>query len=46
MMPNAAAGEDIRVLPGQPDALGLPDHDYWLFDSRDLWVMEGDKGHD
>jgi hypothetical protein len=40
--PNVAAGEDIRVLPGQPGALGLPDHDYWLFDSRDLWVMEYD----
>jgi hypothetical protein len=40
--PNVAAGEDIRILPGQPGALGLPDHDYWLFDSRDLWVMEYD----
>jgi hypothetical protein len=40
--PNVAAGEDIRILPGQPGPLGLPDHDYWLFDSRDLWVMEYD----
>jgi hypothetical protein len=41
--PNAEAGEDIRILPGEPGALGLPDHDYWLFDSRDLWVMSYDS---
>ncbi|MFF8961555.1 DUF6879 family protein [Streptomyces globisporus] len=32
---NVAAGEDIRNLPrGEADRLGLPDHDFWLFDSR------------
>ncbi|CAM5733840.1 hypothetical protein SBADM41S_09598 [Streptomyces badius] len=32
---NVAAGEDIRNLP-RADAvrLGLPEHDFWLFDSR------------
>jgi hypothetical protein len=29
------AGKDIRYLDrGQAGALKLPDHDYWLFDSR------------
>ncbi len=27
---------------GQPSALSLPDYDYWLFDSRDLWIMQYD----
>ncbi|MFD3612151.1 DUF6879 family protein [Streptomyces atroolivaceus] len=32
---NVAAGEDIRNLPrGRAEQLGLPDHDFWLFDSR------------
>ncbi|QPK47038.1 hypothetical protein H4W23_22100 [Streptomyces gardneri] len=32
---NVAAGEDIRNLPrGQAQRLGLPDYDFWLFDSR------------
>ncbi|WP_405391041.1 hypothetical protein OG596_26230 [Streptomyces sp. NBC_01102] len=32
---NVAAGEDIRNLPrAQAAQLGLPDHDFWLFDSR------------
>ncbi|WP_145499288.1 DUF6879 family protein [Streptomyces sp. CFMR 7] len=32
---NVAAGEDIRNLPRtQAMRLGLPDHDFWLFDSR------------
>ncbi|WP_344449807.1 DUF6879 family protein [Acrocarpospora macrocephala] len=30
-----AAGEDIRYLARQ-DAVGLPDYDYWLFDSSKL----------
>jgi hypothetical protein len=39
--PNVEAGEDIRILPVPPPGgvLLLPDHDYWLFDSRHLWVM-------
>ncbi len=32
-----AAGEDIRYLPrDQAEAEGLPNYDYWLFDSRKL----------
>jgi hypothetical protein len=38
---NNAAGEDIRYLDRR-DATGLPDHDYWLFDSRTLLVMRFD----
>ena len=39
--PNVDAGEDIRILPAEPGQWpALPRHDYWLFDSRDLWVME------
>jgi hypothetical protein len=34
---NVAAGEDIRYLPrSQAHALRLPDHDFWLFDSKIL----------
>lgn len=34
---NVAAGEDIRYMPlDQARALGLPDDDFWLFDSRRL----------
>ncbi|WP_372502417.1 DUF6879 family protein [Streptoalloteichus tenebrarius] len=36
-----AAGEDIRYL-ARHDAVGLPDHDYWLFDSRKLVRMHFD----
>jgi hypothetical protein len=32
------AGEDIRYLP-RDKAEGLPDYDYWLFDSRKLVRM-------
>lgn len=39
--PNVNVGEDIRILPTQPGRWPtLPRHDYWLFDSSDLWVME------
>jgi hypothetical protein len=32
---NVQAGEDVRILPRDRAAtLDLPDHDYWLFDSR------------
>jgi hypothetical protein len=41
--PNVAAGDDVRILVGTPEQFGLPDHDYWLFDSRDLWVMRYDS---
>ncbi|MFF8843147.1 DUF6879 family protein [Streptomyces sp. NPDC015127] len=34
---NVAAGEDIRNLPrAEAERLGLPDFDFWLFDSRVL----------
>lgn len=34
------AGEDIRYLPRDTaSGLDLPNHDYWLFDSRKLVVM-------
>lgn len=35
------AGEDIRYL-ARPEAAGLPDYDYWLFDSRLLVRMHFD----
>jgi uncharacterized protein DUF6879 len=38
-----AAGEDIRYLTrDRATAEGLPDHDYWLFDSRLLVRMRFD----
>lgn len=34
---TGGAGEDIRYLPRElAEATGLPNHDYWLFDSRKL----------
>lgn len=37
------AGEDIRYLErGKADAAALPNHDYWLFDSRKLVRMHFD----
>lgn len=43
--PNVEAGEDIRVLPTAEWPREAPQDDYWLFDSRDLWVMHyGDGG--
>lgn len=35
---NTQAGEDIRYLD-RKDAAGLPDHDYWLFDSSRLYIV-------
>jgi hypothetical protein len=41
--PNVRASEDIRILPIQPGQWpDLPHQDYWLFDSRDLWIMAYD----
>lgn len=41
---NIAAGEDIRYLErGEAEAVGLPGHDYWLFDSRQLLQMRFDE---
>ncbi|HEU5472263.1 MAG TPA: hypothetical protein VFV67_16535 [Actinophytocola sp.] len=40
---NNAAGEDIRYLPrDKAEAIGLPNHDYWLFDSTKLLHMHFD----
>ena len=39
--PNVAAGEDIRIIPGYRDGewpYPLPQFDYWLFDSRDMYI--------
>ncbi|GGS37055.1 DUF6879 family protein [Actinokineospora fastidiosa] len=43
---NVEAGEDIRVITeGQARALGLPEHDFWLFDGRLVARMHfGDDG--
>lgn len=39
-----AAGDDIRVISAAsgtwPD--GLPRHDFWLFDDKDLWLLNYD----
>lgn len=40
---TSGAGEDIRYLAReQADATGLPEHDYWLFDSKTLVRMNFD----
>jgi hypothetical protein len=38
---NNGAGEDIRYLT-RDQAAELPEHDFWLFDSRNLLVMKFD----
>jgi hypothetical protein len=39
-----AAGEDIRYLPrDQAESRGLPDYDFWLFDSRKLARLHFDN---
>jgi hypothetical protein len=44
--PNIEAGEDVRAVPvpeGAPWPAGIPEGlDFWLFDDRDVWVMEYD----
>jgi hypothetical protein len=41
---NIAAGEDIRYLTRErAQDTGLPNHDYWLFDSRRLLRMRFDE---
>lgn len=41
----ADAGEDIRVIsrPAGTWPAGLPAHDFWIFDQRDVWVMHYDE---
>lgn len=44
--PNAAAGEDVRIFPiGEHDPwpADLPQHDYWLFDSAELYDLHYDS---
>ena len=44
--PNAMAGEDIRIIQlskDDPWPADLPQHDYWLFDSAELYVMHYDS---
>jgi hypothetical protein len=44
--PNVDAGEDIRIAPVSAGFWvdDLPrGRDFWLFDSRDLWIMEYDE---
>lgn len=42
---NIAAGEDIRNLTrAEAERLRLPDHDFWLFDSRTLVRFVFDEG--
>lgn len=42
---NVAAGEDVRILQVLRHhwPLGLPSHDYWLFDDRTVAVMRYDN---
>ncbi|MGH3870475.1 MAG: DUF6879 family protein [Pseudonocardiaceae bacterium] len=44
--PNAAAGEDVRLLPiaeHDPWPADLAQHDYWLFDSAELYDLHYDS---
>jgi hypothetical protein len=40
-----AAGDDIRVISVTPGTWpeGLPQHDFWLFDDRDTWLLNYDR---
>lgn len=43
---NVEAGEDVRVLPRtHPAARDLPNHDYWLLDSRHVAIMNYEAGN-
>jgi uncharacterized protein DUF6879 len=43
---NVEAGEDIRILPVSLGSwpAGVPNHDFWLFDSKSVAVMRYDDG--
>lgn len=44
--PNAAAGEDIRIVPlpqGEPWPDALPRQDFWLFDASQLYLQHYDS---
>lgn len=37
---NIKAGESIGIIDlGEQEVTGLPDHDFWLFDDRDVYRM-------
>jgi hypothetical protein len=40
----AEAGDDIRIIAVVPGIwpAGVPRHDFWLFDDRDVWVLNYD----
>lgn len=42
--PHAAAGEEIRIIPVSDTAwpADVPDEDFWLFDSREVYWMRYD----
>lgn len=42
-----AIGEEIRIIavPEGEWPADLPQHDYWLFDDRDVWRLHYDDGH-
>jgi hypothetical protein len=42
----AAAGDDIKVISVRPGdwPANVPRYDYWLFDDRDVWVLNYDSG--
>ena len=44
--PNVHAGEDVQLIPVPRDRwrVGVPRHDYWLFDDQRLWLMDYDAG--
>src|SRR5215470_9013461 len=41
----AAAGDDIRIIAVAPGVwlTGVPSHDFWLFDDRDVWILRYDQ---
>lgn len=43
----AAAGDEIRIIvaPEGGWPAGVPQHDYWLFDDRDVWLMHYDDAY-
>jgi hypothetical protein len=43
---NVSCGEDVRIIPigeGEPWPVGVPRHDFWLFDSAHLFEMLYDE---
>jgi hypothetical protein len=42
--PNVEAGEDVQLVPVPRGdwPVGVPRHDFWLFDDEHLWLMDYD----